>query len=174
MHKERGAYPVFLICGRERAGYCSTLRTGAGWLLFHLLKIRSRMLADGTNEICRKLLTLIDVAADGTAPYGLAGLFGVAGRSRGLGLDVGVVVSVGSGGRAGQDVHILHGGDEEGVGAQIQGLFHLAADVAVGPFCYIQDTVSPPLGLRISGKLVRIPAGLEAEPLEDGKIRVLT
>ena len=125
------------------------------------------MLAQRADEICGKLLPLIDVAAHGAAPYRLAPGRGVPG---GAGLDGGLIVGVGGGRLPGQNLHILHGGDEHGVAAQIDGLLHPGADVGVGARRDVIQPVGAALAGGVAGKLVHIGAGLEAEMLEQGKI----
>ena len=134
------------------------------------LKVRGGVLAQGADEVVGQEVPLVHIAAHGTYPA----LFGGGGSGLGLGLDVGLIIGVGDAGVAGEQVAVLHVGQEQGVGAQVQGGDHLAAQPGAGPPGYIENAVVPPDGVRLEAvKLVHIPAGLEAEALEGGELRLL-
>ena len=129
------------------------------------------MLAQGADIVGGQLVPLVDVAADlAHPPLLLAG----GGGGGGPGLDVGLIVGVGGAGGGGKHAAVQHVGQEEGVGAQVGGGHHLAAQPGVGALGDVGDAVGVLAGVGLeAGKLVRVPAGLEAEALEQVKFGLL-
>ena len=127
------------------------------------------MLAKGTDEIGGKLLPLVDITAHHAAPHRLSGGLGFFR----LGLNVGLVVGVGGRRDLRQHLHILHRGNEEGVGTQVHDLVHRSADVAVAPGGDIMQAVGAALAAFVACKLIHIPPGLEAKVPEGIKAGLL-
>ena len=128
------------------------------------------MFTDGTDEIGGKLLAFIDVTADAAAPQGLARGSRHFLRFR---FDMGMVVVVSGGRDTVQHIHVRHFADEQGMGAQVHCLHHFRGDEGVGPFRDVGDAVLRPLEVGVAGEFVHVPAALEAEMLEDVKVRLL-
>ena len=81
------------------------------------------MLAQRTDEICRKFLTLIYITADPAAPDGLAG------RSFclccGFGFDIVVIVIIGSGFLIAEHLHVGNFGYKKCVGGKLNLILYL-------------------------------------------------
>ena len=84
-----------------------------------------------------------------------------------------LIVGVGGGGLVVQDLHILDGRDEQGVGAQVDALGYLAAEVGVDALVDVVQAVGGALTGGEAVELVYISAGLHAEPLEEIEPRPL-
>lgn len=135
--------------------------------LFQRLKIGGRVLADGADIVGREDLPLVDIAADLADPPVPTGGRG-GGGLLGFGLDVGLVVGVGGAGGGGEDLGLGDIGQEEGVGPQVLGGDHPAADAGVGPLGHIGQAVLLPAGVGLEpGKLVHRPPRLEAEAADE-------
>ena len=82
------------------------------------------MFTEGTDEVVGEEVALIDIAADGADPAFFLG--------RGCGLrfrfDVGLVIGVSCAGVLIQHVAVEDIGEEEGMGAEVQGGNHLAGE----------------------------------------------
>ena len=117
------------------------------------------MLAHRTDEICRKFLSFVDVAADRADPA-LALRFC---RSR---LDVLVVIGICRRRSISDRESIRKVCDEHDVGAKIDFLCHLGAENGIDPFSDVDDTILKTVELDAEG-LVDIPAALETPVLEN-------
>ena len=156
---------------RARAGILACTRGRIG---FHnnLLEIRSGMFADGTDEVLRKFIAYILVAADDTAPDGLA-LGGLPHRLR-LRLDVLHVVAIRGGRYLVEHFRFCDGPDEEDVRTEIDDLLHLDGDVGVGAAGDGHSAVRDTAAILEVGELIDLATALEAKMLEQLEVGGLT
>ena len=125
------------------------------------------MLADRADEVVGHFVALVHVAAGLAYPAGLA-VAGRGGLCGGLGFDMLVVVFVGEGGVVVEQHRLGDLGNEKGVGAQVDHLVHLAADVGVGVARHIEQSVAGAhLHLAVL-ELVHVAPALESKMLDDG------
>ena len=89
-----------------------------------------------------------------------------------LRLDMCMVVGVGAGLSGGQHFRLHHVGDVKRLRLQIAHIDNLAGEHRVGVRADVADAVAHPGVIRAVGKFVHIPAGLEAEVLEQGIGRI--
>ena len=125
------------------------------------------MLAERADEVCGKLLALVDVAADLADPAVLLLELG------GLRLDIGEIVGVGHGRHVGELPRLGDVGDEERVRLKLDGLRDPGRNKGVRAVRQIVDTVGRAGHALHAGKLVDVAAGLEAIVLEHCERRVV-
>ncbi len=130
------------------------------------------MFADGTDEILRKFLAYIFVAADNATPDGLA-LGGLPHRLR-LRLDVLHVVAIRGGRRLVEHFRFGDGPDEEDVRTEIDDLLHLDGDVGVGAAGDSHRAVRDTAAVLEVSELIDLAPALEAEMLEQLEVGGLT
>ena len=122
------------------------------------------MFAPGADEVVGHFVAFVHVAAGLAYPAGLA-VAGRGGLCGGLGFDMLVVVFVGEGGVVVEQHRLGDLGNEKGVGAQVDHLVHLAADVGVGVARHIEQSVAGAhLHLAVL-ELVHVAPALETKML---------
>ena len=121
------------------------------------------MLAQRADKAFGQGIALVNITADGADP---ALLFG----SLGLGLDVGVVILIGAGGGVAQHLSVRYLGEEQGVAAQINALYHRGGHGHIGAAGEMIQAVLTPGLVGEVGELVHVAARLHAEVLEQGEV----
>ena len=119
------------------------------------LKVLCAVFAKGTNKIFRKLVALIDIAAD-LADKALLAL------RLGLGLHMILIIGVGHGVLIRKHSGLADGADEHSVGVQIHILLYLQRHKGIDVPGQEDQTVVGAERFAV-GKLIHIPAALEAK-----------
>ena len=125
----------------------------------NFFKILGAVLAERADEVCGKLLALVDVAADLADPSVLLLELG------GLRLDIGEIVGVGHGRHVGELPRLGDIGNEERVRLKLDGLRDPGRDESIGAVRQIVDTVGRAGHALHAGKLVDVAAKKALEAL---------
>ena len=122
------------------------------------------MLADGTDKVIRQFLSYVLIAADATAPDGLA----LGGLTHRLGLRFDMLLRIIIGGRRciGEDFHLSDRPYEKHVCAEVDRLLNVNRYKSVGTSRDGQCAVSDATTISKVVKLIDRPSALEAEMLK--------
>ena len=134
----------------------------------NVLEIVLAVLAQRADKVIGHVRALVDVAADLADPALL-----LLGRGVLLGLDVRVIVAVGTGRAVGEDLRLHDVGDKEHLVFELAGLHDFAGEDGVGVLRDVAHAVSRALAVGHIRELVHVAAALEAEALEQAVGRIL-